>query len=335
MGKRWRAFFVAVEHSDEHVHRCLPCQFVVLIHTRPMWTAGTPLVLHHENILGHAKTIFLNPVSDFMVKAEDRIRALLPQPAMEKGFVHPRFADLEERFQAPRHRQLALPDFVTSTETVLDQGVDPRVQHKAWALASEFKHFLKGPQGDHVMIHTGEGQAWFACSDSGDDHGELSRHWLKRLWQAVLIHQADQDATRNASSAKNLAQPLAAQIGLMDPKLIQLVAQLSRSLTAAFNIKWNRGMPLEGHFVAVRVDQCQRALKPLVASRMKPRHQLRNDRIFLVAHVLRCLGDSCARAFGNLRTVSQGLRDGVLGHSASFGQILHGDWFHVGNITVM
>ena len=40
-----------MEHSDEHVHRGLSCQFVVLVHARPMRTAGTPLVLNHENIV--------------------------------------------------------------------------------------------------------------------------------------------------------------------------------------------------------------------------------------------------------------------------------------------
>ena len=94
-------------------------------------------------------------------------------------------------------------------------------------------------------------------------------------------------------------------------------------------------MAFEGHFVAVRVDQGQRALKPSAAARMESGHQFRHERIFLVAHALRGLRDSPAHAFGNLRAVSQGLRDGVFGHSASFGQILHGDWFHVGNITVI
>jgi hypothetical protein len=69
----------------------------------------------------------------------------------------------------------------------------------------------------------------------------------------------------------------------MDPKFIQLVAEFSRSLAAALNIKWNRGMPLESHLVSVCVDQGQRALKPLVALRMEPGHQFRYDRIFLVA----------------------------------------------------
>ena len=32
LGKGWRTFLAAVEHSDEHVHRSLPCQFVVLVH---------------------------------------------------------------------------------------------------------------------------------------------------------------------------------------------------------------------------------------------------------------------------------------------------------------
>ena len=185
------------------------------------------------------------------------------------------------------------------------------------------------------MIHAGEGQAWFACSDSCDDHRKLSCHGLKRLWQAILIHQADQNATRNASSAKNLAQALAAEIGLMNPELIQLVAEFSRALAAALNIKWNRRVALEGHLVSVCVDQGQRALKPPGASCMESGHQFRYDGIFLVAHALRGFRDSHAHAFGNLRAVSQGLRDGVFGNSASFSQILHRDGFHVGNITVM
>jgi hypothetical protein len=94
-------------------------------------------------------------------------------------------------------------------------------------------------------------------------------------------------------------------------------------------------MPVEGHFVAVRVDQGQRALKPPGASCMEPGHQFRNNRIFLIAHALRGLRDSYAHAFGNLRAVSQGLRDGVFGNSACFGQILHREGLHVGNITVM
>ena len=68
---------------------------------------------------------------------------------------------------------------------------------------------------------------------------------------------------------------------------------------------------------------------------MKPGHQFRYDCIFLVAHALRGVSDSLACGFGNLRAVSQGLRDGVFGNPASGGQILHRDRFHVGHITVM
>ena len=145
MRERRRAFLAAVEHSDKHVHCGLSCQFVVLVHAWPMWAAGPPLVLNHEDIFWHAQVTGLHPISDLMVKAENRIRALLLQPAVEKGFVHPRFADLEERPQPPRRRKATLPDFVTGAEAVLDQGVDPCVQHKARAFVTKFDHFLKGP----------------------------------------------------------------------------------------------------------------------------------------------------------------------------------------------
>jgi hypothetical protein len=75
---------------------------------------------------------------------------------MEKGFIHPSFADLEKRLQPPPRRQAPLPDLVAGAEAVLDKGVDSCVQHKARAFVTEFEHFLEGPQGDHVMIHAGE-----------------------------------------------------------------------------------------------------------------------------------------------------------------------------------
>jgi len=49
-----------------------------------MRTGGTPLVLDHQNIVGHAQATGLHPLFDLLVKAEDRIWALLLEPAVEK-----------------------------------------------------------------------------------------------------------------------------------------------------------------------------------------------------------------------------------------------------------
>ena len=58
-----RAFFSSVEHSNEHVHRSLSGEFVVLVHTRPLRAAGAPLVLDHEDIIRHTRSILLNRVA--------------------------------------------------------------------------------------------------------------------------------------------------------------------------------------------------------------------------------------------------------------------------------
>ena len=52
-----------MEHSDEHVHRSLSGEFVVLVHTRTLRAAGAPLVLDHEDIIRHTRSILLNRVA--------------------------------------------------------------------------------------------------------------------------------------------------------------------------------------------------------------------------------------------------------------------------------
>ena len=52
-----------MEHSDEHLHRSLSGELVVLVHTRPMWAAGAPLVLDYEDIIRHPRSILLNCVA--------------------------------------------------------------------------------------------------------------------------------------------------------------------------------------------------------------------------------------------------------------------------------
>jgi hypothetical protein len=94
-------------------------------------------------------------------------------------------------------------------------------------------------------------------------------------------------------------------------------------------------MPLEGLSVMVCIDQSKRTAEAPCSSGVQPCHQLGDDRVFLVAHAGGSIRNAFPHAFGNLRAVSQGLRDGVFGNSACFGQILHGDGFHAGNITVM
>jgi hypothetical protein len=94
-------------------------------------------------------------------------------------------------------------------------------------------------------------------------------------------------------------------------------------------------MSLEGLSVLVCIDQSKSAAEAPCASGVQPCHQLGDDRIFFVAHACGSIRNAFPHAFGNLRAISQGLRDCVLGNPASLRHILHGDWFHVGDITVM